>query len=293
MSLWETISADIEAATGHRGALRQQGAIGGGCINQALRVDYGDSRYLVKLSSAGQVEMFAAEALGLQELQQCNALRIPEPVCWGSDGQSSYIVMEYLDLGGRGDAAALAAGLAKLHRITRPEFGWVRDNTIGSTLQINTPAADWIDFWRDNRLRFQLDLAARGGYGGRLQSKGERLLAEFPQLFSDYTPAASLLHGDLWGGNQAFTRSGEPAIFDPAVYYGDREADIAMTELFGGFGRDFYAAYREHYPLDSGYAVRKRFYNLYHLLNHLNMFGSGYLSQAQGTLDSVLSELSG
>ena len=292
MSLWETISADIAAATGRHASLRQREAVGGGCINQALRVDYGDSRYLVKLSSADRLDMFAAEALGLQELQQCGGLRIPEPVCWGSDRQSSYIVMEYLDLGGRGDAAALAAGLAELHRITRPEYGWVRDNTIGSTLQVNTPADDWVDFWRDSRLRFQLDLAARNGAGGRLQAGGERLLADFPQLFTSYIPAASLLHGDLWGGNQAFTRSGEPAIYDPAVYYGDREADIAMTELFGGFGRDFHAAYREYYPLDAGYAVRKQLYNLYHILNHYNMFGGGYLSQAQGMLDSLLSELS-
>ncbi|HYQ72234.1 MAG TPA: fructosamine kinase family protein [Gammaproteobacteria bacterium] len=293
MPLWETISADIAAATGRRAGLRRKESVGGGCINQALRVEYGDCSYLVKLSDADGLEMFAAEALGLQELQQCGSLRIPEPVCWGSQGQSSYIVMEYLDLGGGGDAVALAAGLAELHRITRPEFGWVRDNTIGSTLQINTPSDNWIDFWRDKRLRFQLDLAARNGAGGRLQAGGERLLADFPQLFSDYTPAASLLHGDLWGGNQAYTRSGEPAIFDPAVYYGDREADIAMTELFGGFGRDFHAAYREYYPLDAGYTVRKRFYNLYHVLNHFNMFGGGYLSQAQGMLDSLLGELSG
>jgi protein-ribulosamine 3-kinase len=292
MALWETISANIEAATGRQAGLRQQETIGGGCINQALRVDYGGSSYLVKLSGAGQVEMFAAEALGLQELQQCSELRIPEPVCWGEEDQSAYLVMEYLDLGGRGDAAGLAAGLASMHRITRPEFGWVRDNTIGSTPQINTPAENWIDFWRDRRLQYQLDLAVRNGAGGRLQARGERLLAEFPQLFSDYTPAASLLHGDLWGGNQAFTQSGEPAIYDPAVYYGDREADIAMTELFGGFGRNFYAAYHEHYPLDAGYAVRKRLYNLYHILNHFNMFGGGYLSQAEGMLDSLLSEMS-
>jgi fructosamine-3-kinase len=179
-----------------------------------------------------------------------------------------------------------------MHRITRPAFGWVRDNTIGSTPQINTPADDWIGFWRDRRLRFQLELAVRNGAGGSLQAGGERLLDEFPRLFSSYTPVASLLHGDLWGGNQAYTRAGEPAIYDPAVYYGDRETDIAMTELFGGFGRDFYAAYREHYPLDEGYAVRRRLYNLYHVLNHFNMFGGGYLSQARGMLDSLLSELS-
>jgi protein-ribulosamine 3-kinase len=292
MSLWETIGADIEAATGQRARLRQQESVGGGCINQAVRVEYGDSSYLVKLSGAGQLEMFAAEALGLQELQQCSELRIPEPVCWGDDGRSSWLVMEYLDLGGHGDAAALAAGLASMHRITRPAFGWVRDNTIGSTPQINTPADDWIGFWRDRRLRFQLELAVRNGAGGSLQAGGERLLDEFPRLFSSYTPVASLLHGDLWGGNQAYTRAGEPAIYDPAVYYGDRETDIAMTELFGGFGRDFYAAYREHYPLDEGYAVRRRLYNLYHVLNHFNMFGGGYLSQARGMLDSLLSELS-
>ena len=292
MSLWETISADIAVTTGRHASLQRQEGVGGGCINQAVRVDYGDTRYLVKLNSADKQEMFSAEALGLQELRQCSGLRIPEPVCWGSDGQSSYLVMEFLDLGGRGDASALAAGLAELHRITRSQFGWVRDNTIGSTLQVNTPADDWIEFWRDRRLQFQLDLAVRNGAGGRLQAGGDRLLADFPQLFTGYTPAASLLHGDLWGGNHAYTRSGEPAIYDPAVYYGDREADIAMTELFGGFGRDFYAAYHEYFPMDVGYAVRKRLYNLYHVLNHFNMFGGGYLSQAQGMLDSLLSELS-
>ena len=178
MSLWETIGADIEAATGQRARLRQQESVGGGCINQAVRVEYGDSSYLVKLSGAGQLEMFAAEALGLQELQQCSELRIPEPVCWGDDGRSSWLVMEYLDLGGRGDAVALAAGLASMHRITRPVYGWVRDNTIGSTPQINTPADDWIEFWRDRRLRFQLELAARNGAGSNLQAAGERLLDE-------------------------------------------------------------------------------------------------------------------
>jgi len=292
MSLWETISADIESATGRGGELRQLEAVGGGCINRAQRIDHGGRRYFVKLNTASRVEMFAAEALGLLELRRCRELRIPEPVCWGTDGGSAFLVLEHIEFGGRGEAATLGAGLAAMHRITSEQYGWVRDNTIGSTPQDNTPAADWVAFWRERRLRFQLELAAGNGYGGRLQARGERLLEEFPQLFSGYTPVASLLHGDLWGGNQAFTRAGEPAIFDPAVYYGDREADIAMTELFGGFGRDFHAAYRAHYPLDAGYAVRRTLYNLYHILNHLNMFGTGYLSQAQGMTDALLSELS-
>ena len=291
MSLWEDIAGNIASATGQRESLSQQGAVGGGCINQAMRVQYGDTRYFVKLNSSGQLAMFEAEARGLQELLDSRTLRVPQPVCWGENGESAWLVMEDLQLGGQGRGADLGQGLAAMHRVTRPEFGWVQDNTIGSTPQPNTPADNWVDFWREQRLQFQLDLAARHGHGGRLQSKGERLLDEFPALFSGYHPEAALLHGDLWSGNYSYTREGEPVIFDPAVYYGDREADLAMTELFGGFGSDFYAAYREAYPLDPGYPVRRTLYNLYHILNHLNLFGGGYHSQALGMIDSLLSEL--
>lgn len=291
MSLWEAIGAAIEAATGIQASIRQEGTVGGGCINQALRVQYGATTYFVKLNTAGKAGMFAAEAHGLQELRSSCTLRVPEPVCWGDNGESAWLVMENLQFGGRGDPAALGEGLAAMHHTTRRQFGWTQDNTIGSTLQINTLTDDWIEFWGEHRLRFQLELAARHGYGGRLQSQGEKLLDEFPGLFADYVPEASLLHGDLWSGNYACTRDGGPAIFDPAVYYGDRETDLAMTELFGGFGADFYAAYRTHYPLDPGYATRKTLYNLYHILNHLNMFGGGYHGQAQGMMDSLLSEL--
>ena len=291
MSLWETISTDIEAATGRRATLRQQESVGGGCINQALCVQYGDVTWFVKLGAADREGMFAAEARGLQELRSSNTLRVPETLCWGSNGESAWLVMENLELGGRGDPAELGAGLAAMHRTTRQQFGWEHDNTIGSTPQINTPAADWIVFWRERRLRFQLELAARHGHGGRLQAQGEKLLDGFSVLFAGYEPRASLLHGDLWSGNYAFARDGTPVIFDPAVYYGDRETDLAMTELFGGFGADFYAAYRAYYPLDPGYAVRKTLYNLYHVLNHLNMFGGGYHAQALGMLDTLLGEL--
>ena len=140
-------------------------------------------------------------------------------------------------------------------------------------------------------MQFQLDLAERRGAAARLLSQGERLLLDLPVLFDSYQPVASLLHGDLWSGNYAYLPSGEPTLFDPAVYYGDREADLAMTELFGGFGADFYAAYNNAWPLDSGYRTRKTLYNLYHILNHFNMFGGGYLGQAQRMMDSLLSEL--
>jgi fructosamine-3-kinase len=291
MPLWEDIGAAIETATGTRAPIRQLGSVGGGCINKAMRVQYGAASYFIKLNTASRADMFAAEVHGLQELRSSNTLRVPEPVCRGDNGESAWLVMENLEFGGRADPVALGKGLAAMHHTTRRQYGWVQENTIGSTLQINTRADDWVEFWRERRLRFQLELAARHGHGGRLQSQGEKLLDGFDTLFAGYTPQASLLHGDLWSGNCAYTRYSEPVIFDPAVYYGDREADLAMTELFGGFGADFYAAYRVHYPLDPGYAVRKTLYNLYHILNHLNMFGGGYHAQAQGMIDTLLGEL--
>ena len=289
--MWTNIAADIATATGREVVLEQQGTVGGGCINQAQRIRCGNTDYFVKINSASRVDMFAAEFDGLNELRQCTALHIPAPVCWGNDEQSAWLVTEHLALGGRGDPVALAEGLAALHRISREQYGWFRDNTIGSTHQDNTLSDDWIAFWQVHRLQFQLDLAARKGAAGRLLSQGEKLLVELPALFDSYVPEASLLHGDLWSGNAAYTQAGEPTIFDPGVYYGDREADLAMTELFGGFGSDFYAAYNNAWPLDSGYRTRKTLYNLYHILNHFNMFGGGYERQAQGMTDSLLSEL--
>ena len=291
MASWEQIAADIAAATGQQSVLQQQGAVGGGCINQAQRVRFAGTDYFVKLNNASQLDMFVAEADGLNELRQCTALHIPVPVCYGNDEQSAWLVMENLSLGGRGDPVVLAEGLAAMHRITAAQYGWFRSNTIGATPQENTCSDDWIEFWQRHRLQFQLDLAERRGAAARLLSQGERLLLDLPVLFDSYQPVASLLHGDLWSGNYAYLPSGEPTLFDPAVYYGDREADLAMTELFGGFGADFYAAYNNAWPLDSGYRTRKTLYNLYHILNHFNMFGGGYLGQAQRMMDSLLSEL--
>jgi fructosamine-3-kinase len=291
MSLWDRITADIAAATGQQATLEHLGSVGGGCINQAQRVRFAGTDYFVKLNNSSQLDMFVAEADGLEELRQCAALHIPVVVCYGRDEQSAWLVMENLLLGGRGDPVALAEGLAALHRITAGRYGWYRNNTIGATPQDNTSSDNWIEFWQQHRLRFQLDLAASRGAAARLLTQGEKLSLELPQLFDGYLPQASLLHGDLWSGNYAYLQTGEPTLFDPAVYYGDREADLAMTELFGGFGADFYAAYNNAWPLDAGYRTRKTLYNLYHILNHFNMFGGGYAGQAQRMVDSLLSEL--
>lgn len=134
-------------------------------------------------------------------------------------------------------------------------------------------------------------MARLANHNGLLQRKGERLLEHLDQVMADHKPAASLLHGDLWAGNKGFTPAGQPVIFDPASYYGDREADIAMTELFGGFGPSFYSAYEAHSPLPDGYRLRRELYNLYHMLNHLNLFGSGYLSRCENIIESLLAQL--
>jgi fructosamine-3-kinase len=267
-------------------------AVGGGCINTTVRLSDGRRSYFVKLNSARLLEMFAAEAEGLAELARTGTLRVPRPLCHGSSDGQAYLVMEYLELGRPHSNAAREAGhrLAALHRTVASRFGWQRDNALGATPQPNGWLQDWMDFWRERRLGFQLRLAARYGYGGRLQERGERLLEACPALL-DHTPAPSLLHGDLWSGNLGYAQDGQPLVFDPAVYYGDREADLAMTELFGGFPAAFYAAYREAWPLAPGYQVRKTLYNLYHILNHLNLFGGGYLGQALRMVERLLAEL--
>lgn len=287
------IAAAIEQATGTPFTLRSERAVGGGCINSARIIEGSDGRrYFVKTNRASRLVMFEAEAAGLEAIQATGTVRVPRPICSGSSGDEAWLVLEYLEMGGRGSAAELGRRLAAMHRHTWDRYGWHRDNTIGSTPQINTPCSDWTEFLRVHRLGYQFALAARQGAPRRLLERGERLLAGLEGFFVGYRPAPSLLHGDLWGGNYGYSR-GEPVIFDPAVYYGDREADLAMTELFGGFPGDFYAAYREAWPLDAGYRVRKDLYNLYHVLNHFNLFGGGYLAQAERMTDSLLAELSG
>ncbi len=179
-----------------------------------------------------------------------------------------------------------------MHRCDAAQFGWQRDNTIGATPQPNAWHADWVAFFRDRRLGFQLAMAGDNGAPARLLDRGRRLLGELDAFFTTYRPTPSLLHGDLWGGNWGADSSGAPVIFDPAVYFGDREADIAMTRLFGGFDRQFYGAYAAEWPLDAGHGSRETLYNLYHILNHYNLFGGSYAAQAGDMIERLLAELS-
>jgi fructosamine-3-kinase len=289
---WSHIAAQIAAASGRPFTPSAPRHVGGGCINSAVVLADGDTRWFVKLNDASRLDMFEAERDGLHAMGATNSIRVPRPLCCGVAGGQAFIAMEYVPLAGAGGSTAALAGeqLARMHRSTAERHGWHRHNTIGATPQPNDWDADWVRFWRERRLGFQLDLAARNGYGGRLQQRGARLLADLGRLL-DHAPAPSLLHGDLWGGNLGGDNAGNPVVFDPACYHGDREADIAMTELFGGFGSRFYAAYNAAWPLDAGYATRKTLYNLYHILNHLNLFGGGYGSQAERMIDRLIAEL--
>lgn len=292
-TVWSDISAGIAGASGAPFALETRTAIGGGCINQCYRVAAPGRVFFVKLNAADRGAMFEAEAAGLAEIAATTTVHVPAPLCWGANSDAAWLVLEYIEFG---DAvthsmAQLGEELAALHRVTAKKFGWVSDNTIGATPQINTQNRDWLEFWRECRLGYQLALAAQNGAPASLLKKGERLAQECGALFKHAAVKPALLHGDLWGGNVGFDRAGAPVIFDPAVYYGDREADVAMTELFGGFSADFYTAYRGAFALDAGYEVRKQLYNLYHVLNHFNLFGGGYAAQAATLVDRLLAEI--
>jgi fructosamine-3-kinase len=292
MKRWQSIVEHIEQNTGKTFAVDEQQSVAGGSINNAFVLNgAGGYRYFIKTNKTGRQAMFEAEARGLEEIASSRCIKVPSAICFGDDGVQSYIVLEYLDLSGRADQAVLGEQLAALHGVYAPQFGWGIDNTIGATHQPNKKMDDWLDFWRDQRLSFQLKLAADNGYGGELQVLGEKLLLEMPKLFTGRTIKPSMLHGDLWGGNVAGLQDTTPVIFDPAFYYGDREADLAMTYVFGGFSPDFYASYQNAFPLDDGFAVRKTFYNIYHIINHLNLFGGGYHGQAVNMLKQVLAEI--
>jgi fructosamine-3-kinase len=263
--------------------------VGGGDISAAWRVATDEGPAFFKTGGTDSMDMLQAEADGLQELACAEAVRVPRVLACGRTTTGSYLALEWLPLGAANAAAERRFGrqLANLHKTTREKFGWHRDNTIGRTPQHNRETDSWLEFYREQRLEFQLALAASNGFTGELQAAGAELAASLEDILGDHRPAASLLHGDLWGGNFAVT-DGTPVIYDPAVYFGDRETDLAMTRLFGGFGHAFYAAYNETWPLPDGHERRTTLYQLYHVLNHLNLFGVSYLAKAMNQINQLL-----
>lgn len=283
--LKSAIVKSIEAATGSGFDVQRIETCGGGCINDAV-IFHGDSQnYFVKLNKAAKLEMFVAEAAGLKAMHTTRTIRVPWPIDYGSFGDSAYLVLEALNFGGNGDWREMGRQLAKLHRHSAEQFGWERDNTIGSTPQHNNRTDNWAEFFRDHRLRFQLELARKNGHH---LDRANALLEAVADILGDHAPEPSLLHGDLWSGNASFLSDGQPVIYDPACYYGDRETDLAFSEYFGGFPSDFYRGYQDEWPLADGYQQRKVLYNLYHVLNHANLFGGGYVGSAQQMVRQLL-----
>jgi fructosamine-3-kinase len=285
----------LQAALDLRSEPRATGDVSGGSINEARRYETERGPVFVKRGARAAYSMYAAEAAGLDALARTQTVRTPCVLAVREWEGGAFLALEWIELAraDRSSEALLGEQLAWLHRTTQAQFGWSRDNTIGATAQINTPSADWIAFFRDHRLRFQLQLAATNGASTTLCAEGERLCESLGAFFTSHHPAPSLLHGDLWGGNWGADADGLPVVFDPAVYFGDREADIAMTRLFGGFGAAFYAAYRSTWAPDAGVDVRTTLYNLYHVLNHFNLFGGGYAAQAEQMVAQLLAEIGG
>ena len=263
----------------------------GGDISAAWRVETDGGSVFVKTGAPSAADGFAAEADGLLGLSSSGAVRVPKVLAHGSTESDAYIALEWLELGSPDAAVAERFGrqLAALHRVSSDRHGWRRDNTIGRTPQKNAWSESWLEFFGQRRLRCQLELAGERGYDRELGAIGARLLDALPGLLGEHEPRPSLLHGDLWAGNFAACQ-GEPVMFDPAVHFGDRETDLAMTQLFGGFPPRFYAAYREAWPLAPGAERRVELYQLYHVLNHLNLFGGAYLDQSLSLMRRVLGE---
>jgi fructosamine-3-kinase len=267
--------------------IEQAVPVGGGSINAAYRLETNDGRFFVKVNSADRFPtLFEAEADGLGRLRAADAIRVPKVIAHGEDHDDAFLLLEHID-GGRKDRdfwERLGRGLAALHRRTAPTFGLERPNFIGSLVQMNTPANDWPAFLIQSRLEPMLKLARDKRRVERsLVLRFERLFNRLPDLFPKEPPA--LLHGDLWSGNLLCDTTGAPVLIDPAVHYGHREMDLAMTRLFGGFDESFHAEYRNTWPLEPGWGDRVDLCNLYPLLVHVNLFGGGYVKQVEAVME--------
>jgi len=267
--------------------------LNGGDIHSAYRLHTSEGNFFLKLNQPNYAPLLQTEANSLKKLSATNSIRVPEVISQGhlaGKNPQAWLLLSYFELSHKGDDHQRGRDLAELHHQIHPDkqFGWFENNYIGHTLQQNTWHNDWVEFYGQQRLLPQLKLAAKNQAPKSLLANGIQVFKKLPYFFEDYQPQASLLHGDLWAGNSGFDKAGEPVFFDPASYYGDRETDLSMTELFGGYGTAFYQGYQTVFPINSGYQQRKPLYQLYHLLNHFNLFGRSYLSQVERMIQSLL-----
>ena len=264
--------------------IKSTSSVSGGCIADSRKLMLESGKvYFLKQLRVSSVRAFDAEESGLEELRKSSTVNVPEVVCKGSD----FLLLQWIEAGYSRSSSSmelLGRQFAELHRYRGKKFGFSEDNLLGDSTQSNKPSKEgslnWAAFYAENRLEFQTSLAVKKGYATpELRNLMENLIKKFPDLISGTEEEPSLLHGDLWSGNYLIDGKGIPWLIDPAVYYGHREADLAMTSLFGGFPNSFYSAYKSAYPIAPGYSEREPLYQLYHLLNHLNLFGTGYYGQ--------------
>jgi fructosamine-3-kinase len=280
----QTVVTAVLRDAGDATEIQRTAPVSGGCINQATRLDTGQHSYLLKWNTDPLPGVFTTEARGLELMQATHTVRVPAVIYAtdATDEHPAFIILEWLEGTTRTSSAAAQAALgrqlAQMHHTgTAATYGLDHDNWLGSSPQYNGWYNDWTNFYRERRLRPQIDMAARNGaLPGRRRQQLERVLERMGEWLDGVERQPALLHGDLWGGNIIPGPGEAPAIIDPAAYYGDREAELAYTQLFGGFSEHFYRAYEETWPLSPGYAERRDLYNLYHLLNHLNIFGESY-----------------
>lgn len=260
--------------------------VAGGCINNGGKLSTTTGTFFIKWNKTSSLPgMFDAEARGLALLSEARAIRIPNVVAAGEHEGTQWLVLEWIEPSSRASDYWHTFGqqLAALHKVTHTHHGLDHNNYIGSLHQQNDRTGSWIDFFIQSRLDPQLRLAVDKGRADRsLVHAFETLYARLPSMLPEEAP--SLLHGDLWNGNLMTASHGEPCLIDPAVYFGNREMDLAMTRLFGGFDIRFYDAYQEAHPLQPGSASRVDIYNLYPLMVHVNLFGGGYTAQVKQIL---------
>jgi len=281
----DTIKTGIEARltqnNGRPVAIKSTAPIGGGCINNASDIVTTSGRYFLKYNLASKYpDMFEKEVLGLKLLASAGNLRVPEVVFYSTAGEYSFLLLEMIESGSRlpGFWTDFGQSLAAMHRHSADMFGLDHDNYMGSLRQSNCFHPNWYDFFNAERLEPQLKLARDEGKISVSTIKSfENLYRRLPELIPGEKPA--LIHGDLWNGNFMVSEQGKACLIDPAVHYGHRESDIAMSKLFGGFSEEFYSAYNSDWPLEKGWQQRVDILNLYPLLIHVNLFGSGYVSQ--------------